>query len=375
VSDAPLLFPDGIVDGVCQNDEYSYSDYTYNFVPSGDNQVEVFETSTNYHKICHRTSLSEIYDPSISSPRPLTPDDCQQDQYYETATGTCQNADCPVGYIPDPDYETTANCSPAPDTNNTSDNNNTSDTNSTNSTNSTGTGDTGSTGNSGSTGGSGTGDSGSTGGSGTTGDTGSSGSSGAGDTGSTGGSDTGNAGSTGSTGSTGTTGSSGSTTGSTGGGGNNTELLGDLASSVDQASSSISNHIDQSSAAIVDANHETRDAVNNLANMHENEADADAGFLSQFQSFYSDLSSSIANVEQSVNDVKSAISGDYVVSFPASGNCLITFYFFGKPVTISVCKYAYIIRPYLIFILNVYFLILLFRLHLFLFTKVYRSGA
>ena len=180
--------------------------------------------------------------------------------------------------------------------------------------------------------------------------------------------------------STGGTGGSTSTGGSsTASGGNNTDLSADLAAlsnTNSQGFTNVSDAVNNGSADIVNANLETRDAVNNLADMNKDDVDGDTSYLDNFVNFKDQLLTSVNDVKNNVMDLKATIEGDtYTTDFPSFSNCTITFPVFNSTVSINLCEYAHIFRPYIVFILTVYFLFLLVRLHIYLFTKVYRSNS
>lgn len=145
--------------------------------------------------------------------------------------------------------------------------------------------------------------------------------------------------------------------------------LQDLKSSLNDNNSS--NGFDDS--RIVDAIHKNTDAIKEIKDMHEGEVDADTSFFDTYQGYYNDMSQSIDNVENNVNDLMATIQGDYTPNFQNYNACIIHFPIMNKSVSADMCKYSPILKPYLTFILTVSMLILLIRLHFYLFPKVMRS--
>ena len=125
--------------------------------------------------------------------------------------------------------------------------------------------------------------------------------------------------------------------------------------------------------ALRDAIHKNTDAIKEIKDMHEGEADADTGFFDTYQTYYNDMTQSIDNVENNVNDLMATIQGDYTPHFQSHNSCIVNFSIYGKPVNMNPCKYAPIVRPYFTFVLTISMLILLIRLHFYLFPKVMRS--
>ena len=108
--------------------------------------------------------------------------------------------------------------------------------------------------------------------------------------------------------------------------------------------------------------------------MNKDDVNVDTSFLNNFNSFATDMQTSISNVENTVNDVMATINGDFTPNFQTPGMCEISYSIYGSQSSINLCQYAYIIRPYFVFILTIFMLILLIRLHLYLFPLVYRSS-
>ncbi|MBA1420892.1 MAG: hypothetical protein FAF03_08580 [Epsilonproteobacteria bacterium] len=124
---------------------------------------------------------------------------------------------------------------------------------------------------------------------------------------------------------------------------------------------------------IVEANNNTTRAINDLNTMHQDEIDADTSFFDTYQGYYGDIIQSVNDVENNVNDLMATIQGGYTPNFQNYNSCIITFPIYGRSLPIDMCRYSPILRPYLTFILTVYMLILLIRLHFYLFPKVMRS--
>lgn len=83
--------------------------------------------------------------------------------------------------------------------------------------------------------------------------------------------------------------------------------LQDLKSSLNDSNNS--NGFDDS--RIVDAIHKNTDAIKEIKDMHEGEIDADTSFFDTYQGYYDDMTQSIDNVENNVNDLMATIQGDY----------------------------------------------------------------
>ena len=125
---------------------------------------------------------------------------------------------------------------------------------------------------------------------------------------------------------------------------------------------------------IIEANNNTTDVLKDLRDMNKNDVDADTSFLDGFNSFATDMQTSVDNVENTVNDLMATINGDFTPSFQSYSTCSITYSVYGSVGSFNLCQYAPILRPYFVFILTVYMLILLIRLHLYLFPLVYKSS-
>jgi len=131
--------------------------------------------------------------------------------------------------------------------------------------------------------------------------------------------------------------------------------------------------VDLNDSRIVEANNNTTIAINNLTNMGEGEIDSDTSFFDSYQGYYDDIIQSVDNVENNVNDLMATIQGDYTPQFQSYNSCIVTFSFYNRPKSVNMCKFSPILRPYLTFILTIAMLILLIRLHFYLFPKVFKS--
>ena len=212
---------------------------------------------------------------------------------------------------------------------------------------------------------------------------------GTGTTGSTTGTGTNTGSGTGTTTDTNTTSGTGTNTGtntntSTGSGTNTTNnndvLHNDLLqidisiSSLNQTNSDGFSNLQDVGNGIIQANNHTTDVLKDLRDMNKNDVNVDTSFLNNFNSFATDMQTSISNVENTVNDVMATINGDFTPNFQTPGTCEISYSIYGSQSSINLCQYASIIRPYFVFILTIFMLILLIRLHLYLFPLVYRSS-
>jgi len=126
-------------------------------------------------------------------------------------------------------------------------------------------------------------------------------------------------------------------------------------------------------SGIIEAIHQNTDAINEIKDLNNGELDADASFLDTYQTYYDDMSQSIQDVENNVNDLMATIQGDYTPQFQSYNSCIVTFSFYNRPKSVDMCKFSPILRPFLTFILTIAMLILLIRLHFYLFPKVYKS--
>jgi len=126
-------------------------------------------------------------------------------------------------------------------------------------------------------------------------------------------------------------------------------------------------------SGIIEAIHQNTDAINEIKDLNEGELDADASFLDTYQTYYDDMSQSIASVENNVNDLMATIQGDYTPQFQSHSTCTIYFSIYNKSKSINMCRYSSMLRPFFTFILTIAMLVLLIRLHFYLFPKVFKS--
>ncbi len=126
-------------------------------------------------------------------------------------------------------------------------------------------------------------------------------------------------------------------------------------------------------SGIIDAIHKNTDAIKEIKDMGKGEIDGDTSFFESYQGYYDDIIQSVDNVENNVNDLMATIQGDYTPQFQSYNSCIITFSFYNRPKSVDMCKFSPILRPFLTFILTSAMLILLIRLHFYLFPKVYKS--
>ena len=124
---------------------------------------------------------------------------------------------------------------------------------------------------------------------------------------------------------------------------------------------------------IVNSIHQNTEAINEIKDLHQGETDADTSFFDTYQGYYNDIIQSVNDVENNVNDLMATIQGDYTPNFQNYNSCTINFPIFNKSVPYDMCKYSPILKPYFTFILTVLMLILLIRLHFYLFPKLMRS--
>ena len=128
--------------------------------------------------------------------------------------------------------------------------------------------------------------------------------------------------------------------------------------------------------SLVSAENNTTDAIDRLINMNADNVESDTSYLDNFSSLYSDLTNSISNVETAVSDLKATISGDTIdFTMPAGSSCTIVFNVLGRTISFDLCQYGHIFRPYIVFILTVYFMIYLIQLHLFFFMRLFKNGG
>jgi len=124
---------------------------------------------------------------------------------------------------------------------------------------------------------------------------------------------------------------------------------------------------------IIEAIHANTEAIKEIKDMNEGEVETDASFLDTYETYYNDMTQSIQSVENNVNDLMATIQGDYTPQFQNYNSCTIYFSIMGKSKSVDMCRYAYMLRPFFTFILTIAMLILLIRLHFYLFPKVYKS--
>jgi hypothetical protein len=124
---------------------------------------------------------------------------------------------------------------------------------------------------------------------------------------------------------------------------------------------------------IVKANNNTTKAINDIKNIHEGQADNDTAFFDNFQVFADDLQSSFDDLENNVNDLMATIDGNYVPNFQSYNSCILKFKVYDTVKPFDICQFSSTLRPYIVFILTIYFLLLLIRLHIFFLMKLFRS--
>lgn len=124
---------------------------------------------------------------------------------------------------------------------------------------------------------------------------------------------------------------------------------------------------------IIEAIEKNTESIKEIKDMNEGEVETDASFLDTYQAYYDDMSQSIQSVENNVNDLMATINGDFTPQFQNHNSCIIYFSIMGKSKSVDMCRYAYMLRPFFTFILTIAMLILLIRLHFYLFPKVYKS--
>jgi hypothetical protein len=124
---------------------------------------------------------------------------------------------------------------------------------------------------------------------------------------------------------------------------------------------------------IVDSIHQNTQAINDIKDLHQGESQTDTSFFDTYQTYYNDMTQSIDNVENNVQDLMATIQGDYTPQFQTYNTCIINFPVYGKSLPVDMCRYSPILRPFITFILTISMLILLIRLHFYLFPKVMRS--
>jgi len=126
-------------------------------------------------------------------------------------------------------------------------------------------------------------------------------------------------------------------------------------------------------SGIIDAIQQNTEAINEIKDLNEGEADTDTGFFSSYESYYTDMQRSIDSVENNVNDLMATIQGDYTPQFQSHNSCTISFLIMGKIKSFNMCKYSSMLRPFFTFILTIAMLVLLIRIHFYLFPKVFKS--
>jgi len=124
---------------------------------------------------------------------------------------------------------------------------------------------------------------------------------------------------------------------------------------------------------LVSATNDSTDVLKDLRDMNKDDVDSDTNFLNNFTNFSNDIQNSVSNIETNVNDLMATINGDFTVpKMTSSADCSIVFHVFNSQITFNLCRFSNVLRPFIVFILTVTMLILLIRLHLYLFPLVYR---
>jgi len=117
------------------------------------------------------------------------------------------------------------------------------------------------------------------------------------------------------------------------------------------------------------------ESINNIKDLHDGELEEDASFLDTFSTYFDDLNQSVKIIEDNIEELVNFINGDggFTPQFQNYNSCTIFFPLYNKSISVDMCKYSSILRPFFTFILTTSVLILLIRLHFYLFSKVYKS--
>jgi len=114
-------------------------------------------------------------------------------------------------------------------------------------------------------------------------------------------------------------------------------------------------------------------AIDKLRTMNDGDVDFDTSFFNTFSAYYSDLNSSFSVIKQSVDDALATMDGNYEPSFPVYNSCILNFKFYNKIKPFDLCQFSSSTRPFIVFILTIYFLVMLIRLHLYFLMKFFES--
>jgi len=127
---------------------------------------------------------------------------------------------------------------------------------------------------------------------------------------------------------------------------------------------------DFNDSRIVEANNNTTRAINDLKNMDRDKVDDTLSYLDDLNSTLTDFSDLVDDLKTSLDNIKSSFTNVYNPTFPNPSSCIYNFKVFKKYIPIDICEKVSPLRPYIVFILSVYFLKLLVDMHLFFIFKM-----
>ena len=119
------------------------------------------------------------------------------------------------------------------------------------------------------------------------------------------------------------------------------------------------------STGIIQANNNTTNAIDDLKNMERDKVDDTLDYLNQLDSTITDFTDLVDDLKSSMGDIKSSFTNVYHPNFQRPNSCIYNFSIMGSPMPFDLCRYSSILRPFIIFILTTYFMVLIVRLHIF----------
>lgn len=124
-----------------------------------------------------------------------------------------------------------------------------------------------------------------------------------------------------------------------------------------------SNDFDDS--RIVQANNNTTQAIKELIDMDRDKLGEDNDELIDINGTFNGLSELIDDLESSLSDIRNSFTNVYEPNIQHYNSCVYNFSIMNKTVPIDLCEKLSFLRPYLVFILTIYFLFLTFKIHMF----------
>ena len=128
--------------------------------------------------------------------------------------------------------------------------------------------------------------------------------------------------------------------------------------------------VDFNDSRIVEANNNTTIAINDLKNMDRDKVDDILSYIDELNSTLTDFTSLIDDLKTSTDNIKSSFTNVYHPTFPHPNSCVYNFKVLNQDVPIDLCEKVSPLKPYIIFVLSIYFLKLLVDLHLYFISKI-----